>query len=75
MNALAVGFTNEEDPAEMYSSDVVFGEREEADLTMIERYLGTCLELDRLGSPEGLLVAYPRLHGPSATQTTTVTSG
>ena len=61
LNALAAGFTNEEDPAEMYSSDVVFGEREEADLTMIERYLGTCLELDRLGSPEGLLVAYPEI--------------
>ncbi len=61
LNALAAGFTNEEDPAEMYASDVVVGEREEADLTMIERYLGTCIELDGMGRPENFVAAYPEI--------------
>ena len=61
LNALAACFTNEEDPAEMYASDVVVGEREEADLTMIERYLGTCIELDGMGRPENFVAAYPEI--------------
>ena len=48
LNALAADFTNDEDPKEMYAADVVTGPREEADLTMIERYFGTCVEIDRL---------------------------
>jgi 7-cyano-7-deazaguanine synthase in queuosine biosynthesis len=61
LNALAAGYTNEEDPQEMYASDIVTGPREESDLTMIERYLGTCLEIDKMGRAEDFIRMYPEM--------------
>lgn len=50
LNALAAGFDDSEDPEEMYESPVLTGEREGADFTLIERYVGMAREIDRMGS-------------------------
>lgn len=59
LNALAAGLTADEDPAEMYASDVVTGPRENTELTMIERYIGTALEIDHISSAAAFLVRFP----------------
>ena len=61
LNALAAGYTNDEDPKEMYTSDIVTGPREESDLTMIERYLGVCLEIDSMGRAEDFVRMFPEM--------------
>lgn len=61
LNALAAGYTNDEDPKEMYASDVVTGPREDADLTMIERYLGVCLEIDSMGRADDFVKMFPEM--------------
>lgn len=50
LNALAAGFGDVEDPNEMYASDVFLGECKEEEFTLVERYVGTVRELDRMGS-------------------------
>lgn len=50
LNAIAAGFSDGEDPEEMYESPVMTGEREGAEFTLIERYIGTAREIDRMGS-------------------------
>ena len=50
LNALAAGFDDSEDPNEMYESDVLLGEREGEEFTLVERYVGTAREVDRMGS-------------------------
>lgn len=59
LNALAAEFTNDEDPKEMYASDVATGAREGPDLTMVERYIGTALEIDEMRSAGEFLTRYP----------------
>jgi 7-cyano-7-deazaguanine synthase in queuosine biosynthesis len=61
LNALAAEFTNDDDPREMYAEDVVTGAREGADLTMIERYLGTSLEVDGMQSVGEFISRFPEL--------------
>lgn len=61
LNALAAAFSNEEDPREMYASDVVTSPREHAELTLIERYIGTALEIDRISSATDFLMKYPEV--------------
>lgn len=61
LNALAAGLSEDEDPLEMYASDVVTGPRENADLTMIERYVGTALEVDRMSTATEFLVKFPEV--------------
>jgi len=59
LNALAADFDNEDDPREMYASDVITGARDGADLTMIERYVGTALEIERLTTAESFMMRFP----------------
>jgi len=59
LNALAAEFSNDEDPNEMYASDVAIGAREGSDLTMIERYIGTSLEIDGMRSAGEFLTKFP----------------
>lgn len=59
LNALAADFDNDDDPREMYASDVITGAREGADLTMIERYVGTVLEIDRLTTSTSFMTRFP----------------
>jgi 7-cyano-7-deazaguanine synthase in queuosine biosynthesis len=61
LSALAAEYGNDEDPKEMYSSDVVTGAREESDLTMVERYLGTCLEIDGLSRADEFVKRFPEV--------------
>jgi 7-cyano-7-deazaguanine synthase in queuosine biosynthesis len=61
LSALAAEYGNEEDPKEMYSSDVVTGAREKSDFTMVERYLGTCLEIDRLSRADEFVKRFPEV--------------
>jgi 7-cyano-7-deazaguanine synthase in queuosine biosynthesis len=50
LSALAAGLDENQDPPEVYASDVLTGEREGADLTLIERYLGTARRIDEMTS-------------------------
>jgi hypothetical protein len=51
LNALAAGLDEREDPPGIYVSDVMRGEREGHELTLIERYLGTALAVERMRTP------------------------
>lgn len=59
LSALAAGFENDEDPSEMYASDIVTGPREDQDWTMIERYVGTVREIHQLQNPNEFLTRFP----------------
>jgi DNA-binding winged helix-turn-helix (wHTH) protein len=58
---LAAGLTNDEDPKEMYASDVVIGAREGVELTMIESYVRTGKRLSEFTDATELFTAYPEL--------------
>jgi len=59
LNALAAELTNDEDPQEMYASDVATGARQGPDLTMVERYIGTSLEIDGMRNAGEFLTKFP----------------
>jgi hypothetical protein len=48
LNALAAGLDKAEDPPEMYQSDVLTGPCDGAELTLVERYIGTARRIDRM---------------------------
>jgi hypothetical protein len=45
----------------MYASDVVTSPRENAEWTLIERYVGTALEIDLISAAQDFLVKYPEV--------------
>lgn len=55
LNALAANLDDQEDPPEMYASNVITDAREGEDLQLLERYYGTALEINRISSPESFL--------------------
>lgn len=48
ISALAAGFDETEEPPEMYESNVVLGERQGPELTLVERYVGVANEIENL---------------------------
>ena len=47
--ALAAGYGDEEDPEEMYKTDVLIGERDDpAEVNLVESYIRTMMEVDRM---------------------------
>jgi hypothetical protein len=59
--ALAAGLTPEEDPPEQYATDALTTPREGADLTLIERYLGTVRRIEAMSHPLELTLAYTEI--------------
>jgi hypothetical protein len=58
LNALAAGLDRAEDPEEIYASDVLTGARDGAELTLIERYLGTARRIERMRTPAEFLAEF-----------------
>jgi DNA-binding response OmpR family regulator/7-cyano-7-deazaguanine synthase in queuosine biosynthesis len=58
LNALAARLDRAEDPEEIYASDVLTGAREGAELTLIERYLGTARRVERMRTPAEFLAEF-----------------
>jgi 7-cyano-7-deazaguanine synthase in queuosine biosynthesis len=61
LTALAAGLDGDEDPARNYASDVLTGPRDGTELTLIERYLGTALQVTRMKDPKEFLRAFPEV--------------
>jgi 7-cyano-7-deazaguanine synthase in queuosine biosynthesis len=58
LGALAADLDDSEDPPDGYACDVLTGPREGNDLTLLERYYGSALEVDRMRDPAEFLAAY-----------------
>jgi 7-cyano-7-deazaguanine synthase in queuosine biosynthesis len=59
LSALAAGLDEREDPAENYASDVLVGTREGPELTLIERYWGTALQVSRIQNVSEFIRTFP----------------
>lgn len=59
--ALAAGYTDEEDPAAGYESDVVTGVRAGPDLTLVERCVGAAQDAPRLTDAIAFAERYPEV--------------
>jgi 7-cyano-7-deazaguanine synthase in queuosine biosynthesis len=59
LTALAAGLSDDEDPPGQYACDVLTEPREDAELTLVERYVGTVHRVRRMAGPADLLLAYP----------------
>jgi 7-cyano-7-deazaguanine synthase in queuosine biosynthesis len=61
LSALAACLTEEEDPPERYASDVLTAPRQEADLTLIDGYLGFARRMEKITTPAALVEAFPEV--------------
>jgi DNA-binding response OmpR family regulator len=61
LNALAAELSDEEDPPWIYETDVLTGPREGAELTLLERYVGTALSIDQMQNPTEFVTAFPEV--------------
>jgi 7-cyano-7-deazaguanine synthase in queuosine biosynthesis len=59
LTALAAGLDEQEDPSRIYESDVLTGPRAGPELTLIERYLGTALQVTRMTERSQFVQAFP----------------
>jgi hypothetical protein len=62
LTALAAGLDDREDPPGLYRSDVLMAPREGAELTLIERYVGTARRVEGITDP----LAFARSYGEVA---------
>jgi DNA-binding response OmpR family regulator/7-cyano-7-deazaguanine synthase in queuosine biosynthesis len=58
LTALAAGLDEREDPPGGYREDVLFGPCEGADLTLVERYVGTARRVERITDPLAFARSY-----------------
>jgi 7-cyano-7-deazaguanine synthase in queuosine biosynthesis len=61
ISALAAGYTDQEDPPDGYTSDVLTGPRDGPDLTLVERYHGVAQATVRVPDAGKYLETYPEL--------------
>jgi DNA-binding response OmpR family regulator len=58
LTALAAGLDDREDPPGGYRDDVLLGAREGADLTLVERYIGTARRVELITDPLAFVRSY-----------------
>jgi 7-cyano-7-deazaguanine synthase in queuosine biosynthesis len=61
LTALAAGLDPCEDPPQIYASDVLTGARDGTELTQIERYLGTALQISGMSEPREFVEVFPEV--------------
>jgi hypothetical protein len=61
LTGLAAGLDADMDPPEIYASDVLTGPRDGPELTLIERYLGTALQVTRMADAGEFVRAFPEV--------------